>query len=241
MRELQKSWQTSTSLPSISTSLHQHILAEHQHIIAEHQHILADFGMTGHSRASGCTWPTAHILLLATLTSMCTEVAASAGKDQPPELYTALGLQACDASASAKDIKAGHRKLSLQHHPDKNGGEPATRFIEIQHAYGILRHDSKRAAYDATCKLSYRPATSQFSPSSFFSHRVLETLVARVLLSVFNDAGMRWVQLTLGAVIQAATVCRSAWVVRQQHGSWKTSDQKRGRRQHNYRSRSRRR
>ena len=224
-------------------ALHQHNLAsahpEHQHNLSEHQHILADFGMTGHSRASGCTWPTAHILLFATLT-MCTAVAASAGKDQPPELYTALGLQACDASASAKDIKAGHRKLSLQHHPDKNGGAPAKKFIEIQNAYGILRHDSTRAAYDATCKLSYRPATSPFSPSSFFSHRVLETLVARVLLSVFNDAGMRWVQLTLGAVIKAATVCRSAWVARHQHGSWKTSDQKRGRRQHNYRSRSRR-
>jgi molecular chaperone DnaJ len=52
--------------------------------------------------------------------------------------------------ADGETIKKAYRKLALQYHPDRNGGdkEAEEKFKEATEAYEILREPSKRAAYD---------------------------------------------------------------------------------------------
>ncbi|GBG28717.1 DnaJ protein ERDJ7 [Hondaea fermentalgiana] len=58
--------------------------------------------------------------------------------------YAILGL---DASASQQDIKRAYRKLSLVHHPDREGGDEAL-FVQIAAANEVLGDESRRADYD---------------------------------------------------------------------------------------------
>lgn len=63
------------------------------------------------------------------------------------DYYSILNV---DKSASAEDIKKAFRKLSMEHHPDKNGGskESEDKFKQINEAYSILSDPDKRQAYD---------------------------------------------------------------------------------------------
>jgi len=60
------------------------------------------------------------------------------------DYYEILGLS---KSATADEIKRAYRKLAMQHHPDKHGGDDA-KFKEIGEAYETLKDDQKRAGYD---------------------------------------------------------------------------------------------
>lgn len=69
------------------------------------------------------------------------------GGGEPPDttkLYETLGVE---KDASEKDIKKAYRKLSLKHHPDRDGGDEH-KFKEIAAAYEILSDPEKRKAYD---------------------------------------------------------------------------------------------
>lgn len=61
--------------------------------------------------------------------------------------YATLGV---DPNASVDEIKKSYRKLAVQYHPDKTGGdkEKEDKFKEIVYAYGILSDESKRKQYD---------------------------------------------------------------------------------------------
>lgn len=60
------------------------------------------------------------------------------------DYYEVLGV---DKGASADEIKKAFRRLAVQHHPDKEGGDE-TKFKEINEAYEVLKDPSKRQRYD---------------------------------------------------------------------------------------------
>ena len=60
------------------------------------------------------------------------------------DYYEILGVS---KSASADEIKKAFRRLAIEHHPDKQGGDE-TKFKEVNEAYEILKDDKKRQRYD---------------------------------------------------------------------------------------------
>jgi molecular chaperone DnaJ len=60
------------------------------------------------------------------------------------DYYEVLGVS---KDASADEVKKAFRRLAVQHHPDKEGGDE-TKFKEINEAYEVLKDPSKRQRYD---------------------------------------------------------------------------------------------
>jgi molecular chaperone DnaJ len=60
------------------------------------------------------------------------------------DYYDVLGI---GKDASADEIKKAFRRLAIQYHPDKEGGDE-TKFKEANEAYEILKDPSKRQRYD---------------------------------------------------------------------------------------------
>lgn len=60
------------------------------------------------------------------------------------DYYEVLGVK---KDASADEIKKAFRRLAVQYHPDKEGGDEA-KFKEINEAYDVLKDSQKRQRYD---------------------------------------------------------------------------------------------
>lgn len=60
------------------------------------------------------------------------------------DYYKTLGV---NKTASQDDIKRAYRKLAMQNHPDRTGGDD-TKFKEINEAYDTLKDPAKRKDYD---------------------------------------------------------------------------------------------
>jgi molecular chaperone DnaJ len=60
------------------------------------------------------------------------------------DYYEVLGV---GKDASADELKKAFRRLAVQYHPDKEGGDEA-KFKEINEAYEVLKDSSKRQRYD---------------------------------------------------------------------------------------------
>lgn len=60
------------------------------------------------------------------------------------DYYEVLGV---GKDASADEIKKAFRRLAIQYHPDKEGGDE-TKFKEANEAYEVLKDPSKRQRYD---------------------------------------------------------------------------------------------
>ncbi|HSD55935.1 MAG TPA: molecular chaperone DnaJ [Candidatus Saccharimonadales bacterium] len=60
------------------------------------------------------------------------------------DYYDVLGV---GKDASADEIKKAFRRMAIQHHPDKEGGDE-TKFKEVNEAYEVLKDSSKRQRYD---------------------------------------------------------------------------------------------
>jgi molecular chaperone DnaJ len=63
------------------------------------------------------------------------------------DYYEVLGVQ---RSCDEKELKVSFRKLAMQFHPDRNGGDATAevKFKEVNEAYEVLKDPNKRAAYD---------------------------------------------------------------------------------------------
>ena len=68
-------------------------------------------------------------------------------RDNGKEYYAILGVS---QNATEEELKRAYRQLALQHHPDKNPGDPTAgeRFKEISEAYAVLMDQQKRRQYD---------------------------------------------------------------------------------------------
>jgi len=105
------------------------------------------------------------------------------------DYYEVLGVA---KNANADDIKKAYRKLAMQHHPDKNQGNPAAaeKFKEASEAYEVLSDDAKRRQYD---QFGHEGMKSAFGPGGFdfgrdFTHGMdLQDLFE----SIFNGHGGR--------------------------------------------------
>ena len=66
-------------------------------------------------------------------------------------------------SASLDEIKKAYRKLSMKHHPDRNGNsqESTEKFQKISEAYEVLGDDDKKREYDLTQKNPFFKMMSQ--------------------------------------------------------------------------------
>lgn len=60
------------------------------------------------------------------------------------DYYEVLGV---GKNASADEIKKAFRRLAVQYHPDKEGGDEA-KFREVNEAYEVLKDPAKRQRYD---------------------------------------------------------------------------------------------
>ena len=60
------------------------------------------------------------------------------------DYYNLLGVQ---RNASDKELKSAYKKLSMQHHPDRTGGDDS-KFKQINEAYSALKDPQKRQMYD---------------------------------------------------------------------------------------------
>jgi curved DNA-binding protein CbpA len=70
------------------------------------------------------------------------------------DYYRTLGLI---PDSSAEEIKKEYRKLAMQYHPDRNGGNPKSEehLKEINEAYQILGDEEKRRLYDLQYRQSF--------------------------------------------------------------------------------------
>ena len=72
-------------------------------------------------------------------------------------LYQLLGVS---VNASNTDIRKAYRKLSAQHHPDKEGGD-RDKFEQVKLAYDVLIDPKRRKRYDATGRTDDDRITSE--------------------------------------------------------------------------------
>ena len=61
------------------------------------------------------------------------------------DYYSVLGVE---RNSTDEDIKKAYRKMSLLHHPDKNGTGDDTMFKLVNEAYSVLSDKNKKHAYD---------------------------------------------------------------------------------------------
>jgi hypothetical protein len=65
--------------------------------------------------------------------------------DERRDYYTVLGAERDDSRA---EIERRYKRLAVEHHPDRGGDEEEMK--AINEAWGVLKDDATREAYDAT-------------------------------------------------------------------------------------------
>lgn len=86
------------------------------------------------------------------------------------DYYSTLGVS---KNASADEIKRAYRKLAMEHHPDRSGGDD-TRFKQINEAYDTLKDPAKKQQYDnpqAQRQYQYNTQNMNDMFNAFFGQR----------------------------------------------------------------------
>jgi curved DNA-binding protein len=117
------------------------------------------------------------------------------------DYYQILGVS---SDATEDQIRKGYRRLALQHHPDRNPGDPGAeeRFKEIAEAYGVLIDPAKRREYDQWRQGARVRDEAAREGSPFSREQVFEDLfgdprfnqIFQELFGEFDRAGFRFDQ-----------------------------------------------
>ena len=82
--------------------------------------------------------------------------------------YAVLGIP---RDAAAAEVKAAHRKLAKQYHPDKNRGPnqavAAEKFKQVQEAYEVLSDEQRRKVYDTYGEEGLKAADAGHPPGQY--------------------------------------------------------------------------
>ncbi|HEX8634551.1 MAG TPA: DnaJ domain-containing protein [Pyrinomonadaceae bacterium] len=82
--------------------------------------------------------------------------------DERRDYYTVLGAEQDD---SRDEIERRYKRLAVEHHPDRGGDEEEMK--AINEAWGVLKDDTARQAYDAT-RGTYDPTRRRiYAPPDF--------------------------------------------------------------------------
>ena len=107
------------------------------------------------------------------------------------DYYQTLGVS---KDASEKELKSAYKKLSMQHHPDRTGGDDA-KFKQINEAYSTLKDPQKRQEYD-----NPQPQFSQgFGPNGFQGMGGFEDLFGQFGFNVGGRQPQRNPDITIAA------------------------------------------
>ena len=73
--------------------------------------------------------------------------------------------------ASFEEIKKSYRRLSMIHHPDKNGNseESTIKFKQLANAYETLSDEDKRTMYDMGIRNGNMPFDMNINPFDIFN------------------------------------------------------------------------
>ena len=102
--------------------------------------------------------------------------------DSSKDYYSILGAE---ESASQSDIERLYKRLAQQHHPDRGGDEEEMK--ALNEAYGVLRDETRRRAYDAERESpfeTYAPVGLPYSSPSAKADAISGQCVAAILFIV---------------------------------------------------------
>jgi len=90
-----------------------------------------------------------------------------------PDLYSILGIP---HTSSTEEIKKAYKKLAIQHHPDRPGGDKET-FQNLSLAYEILSDPEKRAQYNVN-EITNKSCKDPFAVFHDFFSEMYHSVVA---------------------------------------------------------------
>ena len=89
-------------------------------------------------------------------------------EDEEENYYKLLEV---NKDASFEEIKKAYRRLSMIHHPDKNGNseESSIKFKQLANAYETLSDEEKRMMYDMGMRGGNMPFDMNINPFDIFN------------------------------------------------------------------------
>lgn len=100
--------------------------------------------------------------------------------DRSKDYYSILGADAC---ASRGEIERLYKRLAVRHHPDRGGSEQEMK--QLNEAYGVLRDEATRKAYDDARGKSWRTIETESVPPVASPPVQIDSLTSQCLSAVF--------------------------------------------------------